>query len=128
MDFNMDRILCLIFLLFGMHMSAQGNLEFSQVKLVGIQETIPTGKVWKVESVLNNSTLQINTGTSSSQNNATSILVNGTSVLITTTWGSSYATSSVQSTQLPIWLPSGTTLAAGQNVYRISIVEFNQIP
>jgi hypothetical protein len=124
----MLRFQIVIFLFLGVNATAQGNLEFSQVKLVGIQETVPTGKVWKVESVLNNSTLQINTGTSSPQNNATSILVNGTSVLISTSWGSSYATSAVQSTQLPIWLPSGTTVAAGTNVFRISIVEFNQIP
>jgi hypothetical protein len=107
---------------------SQGNLQFSQVKLVGTLETVPVGKVWKVESVMNNSTLQINTGTSSAQNNATLIQLNGVDVLISTTWGSSYATSAVQSTQLPIWLPQGTTVAAGTNVYRLSIIEFNIVP
>jgi hypothetical protein len=31
---------------------AQGNLQFNQVKLVTVQETIPVGKVWKVTGIL----------------------------------------------------------------------------
>jgi hypothetical protein len=107
---------------------SQGNLQFNQVKLVGAQETVPVGKVWKIESVLNNATLQINTSTTAEQNKATQILINGNGILIATTWGNSYATSSVVSTQLPIWLPEGTNLAASTNVFRVSVIEFNVMP
>jgi hypothetical protein len=31
---------------------AQGNLQFNQVKMVFAQETVPVGKVWKIESVI----------------------------------------------------------------------------
>ncbi len=107
---------------------SQGNLQFNQVKLVGAQETVPAGKVWKIESVLNNATLQINTSTTAEQNKATQILINGNGILMATTWGNSYATSSVVSTQLPIWLPEGTNLAASTNVFRVSVIEFNVMP
>ena len=35
----------------GFKLSAQNNLQFNQVKLVGsTAETVPAGKVWKIES------------------------------------------------------------------------------
>jgi len=34
--------------------AAQGNLQFNQVKLVSALETVPAGKVWKIESVIYN--------------------------------------------------------------------------
>lgn len=117
-----------LFTIFSGVLLSQGNLQFSQVKLIGLQETVPAGKVWKVESVLNNATLQINTSTTAEQNKSTQIVINGTGVLMATTWGNSYATSSVESTQLPIWLPEGTNLAAGTNVFRVSVIEFNVVP
>ncbi|NBN99205.1 MAG: hypothetical protein EBV19_08240, partial [Flavobacteriia bacterium] len=42
------------FLVFSGGFLAQGNLQFNQVKLVTNQETVPVGKVWKVESVIYN--------------------------------------------------------------------------
>lgn len=36
----------------GISLSAQGTLQFNQVKLVTTQETVPAGKVWKVESAM----------------------------------------------------------------------------
>ncbi len=33
-------------------LEAQGNLQFNQVKMVFAQETVPVGKVWKIESVI----------------------------------------------------------------------------
>ena len=37
---------------FCVSLKAQGNLQFNQVKLVTALETVPVGKVWKVESAL----------------------------------------------------------------------------
>jgi hypothetical protein len=118
----------ILFIFFSGALFSQANLQFSQVKLIGVQQTVPAGKVWKVESVLNNATLEINTSTTAEQSKSTQILINGTGVLMSTTWGNSYATSSVQSTNLPIWLPEGTNIAAGTNVFRVSVIEFNVIP
>ena len=125
---NNSILLVYFFALLSGSLYSQGNLQFNQVKLVGIQETVPVGKVWKIESVLNNASLQINTSTTAEQNKATQILINGTAILMSTTWGNSYATSSVESTQLPIWLPEGTNLAVGTNVFRVSVIEFNVLP
>ena len=38
---------------------AQGNLQFNQVKLVSTVETVPAGKVWKLENYLPSSQLAI---------------------------------------------------------------------
>lgn len=41
------------FMFINMDVNAQGNLQFNKVKLIGVQiDTIPIGKVWKVESIL----------------------------------------------------------------------------
>jgi len=46
-------ILSLVFIsLFGLMSYAQGNLQFSKVKIVtNVQETVPLGKVWKATSI-----------------------------------------------------------------------------
>ena len=126
----MNKILFLITWLFiSINVFSQGNLEFSQVKLVGSTiETVPTGKVWKIESVLSNNNLRINTSSSSNQTFSTNILINGTNVVIKSTWGSSMTTSAIETTDLPIWLPAGTTLQVGDNVFKISVIEFNTLP
>jgi hypothetical protein len=113
---------------------AQHTLQFNQVKLVGTVETVPTGKVWKIESVLPNTRLtsafcwgSSNCGSAQTQ---TVIMVDGTSVYLATSdaSGSAYmsnATAAVLNTN--IWLPAGTTLAAGTGVFKISVIEFNII-
>jgi hypothetical protein len=125
----MRLLFCLICCLVFYKGIGQGNLEFSQVKLVGsTQETVPAGKIWKLESALSTSSLTISTGTTSPQNETTNIIINGTNIVIKSSWGSSYASSALEPTDLPIWLPAGTTLRAGTNVFRISVIEFNVIP
>jgi hypothetical protein len=123
------RIILCILLFYSISSFAQGNLEFNQVKLVGsTTETVPAGKIWKIESALSSSSLSISTGTTSTQNVTTNIVINGTNVVVKSSWGSSYASSALETTDLPIWLPAGTTLQAGNNVFRISVIEFNIVP
>jgi archaellum component FlaF (FlaF/FlaG flagellin family) len=123
-------------------LSAQGNLQFNQVKLVSTSETVPTGKVWKVESVFSTSQLAAyNNGEGSAVTVSLNILINGTSVVVERSsvgigtqtgsagvmrayWG--YASAGV--TRLPFWLPEGTSLAASTNAMALSVVEFNVIP
>ena len=54
----------LIVMTVGAH--AQGSLQFNQVKLVAdVTETVPTGKVWKIESVYSSKGLYWGPGTGS---------------------------------------------------------------
>lgn len=95
--------------------NAQGNLQFNQVltyqgnSLSSPIWTVPSGKVWKIESAIPFNNL----GTSQ-------FLVNNFTVL--------QNNSNIQ----PIWLKSGDncrfTLTSTFSSYSISIIEFNIIP
>ena len=95
------------------------TLQFSQVLLIGSNtQTVPAGKVWKVEtalpSVLNqNAERQL------------SIIIDNNTVGIggSINWGSN-----LNILDQPFWLPAGTTLAAGQSVFRVSVIEFTVVP
>ena len=50
----MKQLLLIVLMLGFTVIQAQGNLQFNQVKLVTTLETVPAGKVWKVESVIYN--------------------------------------------------------------------------
>ncbi len=136
-------------------LNGQGNLQFNQVKLVSALETVPAGKVWKVESALTGEERYPTSGTTL-PSNSRFIQVNGNSICIheehVATTGVGFngccgggfwmnnvgmavnSTTPVlvqvsgQPTKLPLWLPSGTTLAAGSKVSSISVVEFNVLP
>jgi len=124
--------------LFGMgagNVSAQ-TLQFSQVLLVTSSETVPAGKVWKVEGVNYSSTLP-NTAVTSSTSSITSsnfdasIVVNGQSTpAFAMRSRALYSTPSnlIWEKSWPLWLPAGTTLAPGTNVASLSVIEFTVIP
>jgi hypothetical protein len=142
----MKTPLLLLFLIIYYQNIAQGNLQFSQVKLVSTTETVPAGKVWKLQNFLPN--VSLFTDITRNQTNPTSggirnfiILVNGISIYLQTTvtrevgrsdsyWNQDgYATAASSSIlNEPIWLSAGTTLAASTNVQFVSIIEFNVIP
>ena len=142
----MKTPLLLLFLIIYYQNVAQGNLQFSQVKLVSATETVPAGKVWKLQNFLPN--VSLFTDITRNQQNPTSggirnfiILVNGISIYLQTTvtrevgrsdsyWSQDgYATAASSSIlNEPIWLSSGTTLAASTNVQFVSVIEFNVIP
>jgi hypothetical protein len=121
---------------------SQGNLQFNQVLLLTATGTVPSGKVWKVESVLSNSTLAAYNDNPSSVNTVSlNILVNGITVTVERSsvgiasqtgsagvmrayWG--YASGGV--TRLPFWLPAGSTLAPSTNAMGVSVIEFNVLP
>ncbi|MEI6766613.1 MAG: hypothetical protein WCM76_13350 [Bacteroidota bacterium] len=118
---------------------AQGYaLRFNTVLLVSSLDTVPAGKIWKIESVMHSSDLNA-IGTSLAWSAVSSaIKVNGNTVYINRNtsgsariYYSSYvdpnATSDMNLTALPIWLPAGTTLAAFTNINYISVVEFNLV-
>lgn len=120
-------LLSLSFVLFTT-LFGQGNLEFNQVKLIAASETVPTNKVWKIESVLylpHNFT----SGTSTVNNE---IILNGTNIIVRTLKISSIinqgAYSLVWEQTFPIWLPAGSTVASSTGVFGISVIEYNLIP
>jgi hypothetical protein len=104
------------------------TLLFSKALLVTSADTVPAGKIWKVESAPASTTLGINSSSTAAQGNANVILVNGIALYIKSTWGSSYSSSAISATDLPIWLPEGTTLAAGTNTAMVSVLEFTVSP
>jgi hypothetical protein len=131
---------CLIFLVFvtmGLCVMAQGNLQFNQVKLVTTLETVPAGKVWKVESVIYNiaptaTGYQTGAGSCNSTSyESTAIEVAG----VPTKVGQGTQPASYSSliythsyTILPLWLPTGTSLSGGTCLNKVSVIEFNIIP
>lgn len=115
--------------------NAQGNLQFNQVKLVSSVETVPAGKVWKIENILpgvrptttswGNSTLDfiININNQTvyylSSESKGSLFGNGQTGISSISVGIGNA---------PIWLPAGSTLSAGTNVLSVNVLEFNLVP
>jgi hypothetical protein len=123
-------------------LSAQGpTLQFSRVILVSTVQTVPAGKVWKIENILPSARLTlVTTGYSGNVGmNSTNhvIAVNGTNIYVATadaigsTYGNGttgYAATASNILNNPIWLPEGTTLAAGTGVNSISVIEFTIVP
>jgi len=117
----------------------QGNLQFNQVRLISTSQTVPAGKVWKVESALISNILTPAATQSHMNTNGAYMLVNGNSIAVSGTyasWGtpavtwnaSGTMTTSGGLTTFPLWLPAGTTLAASTNVTYLSVMEFNITP
>ncbi len=114
---------------------AQGNLQFSQVKLVTTSETVPAGKVWKIENILpgvrptttswGNSTLDFTININNqtvyylSSESKGSLFGNGQTGISSISVGIGNA---------PIWLPAGSILSAGTNVLSVNVLEFNLVP
>ena len=113
--------ICLAFVLSS---NAQNQLTFNQVLLVPLTsqgDTVPQGKVWKVESAVSRTLT----------NNHTYFLVNNNISTITkgvaSTMGSynnPYASTLVNPI-FPMWLPAGTIVTSGLDVSALSIIEFN---
>jgi hypothetical protein len=124
----------LVWLAFALGGLAWGQtLQFSQVLLVSSNtQTVPAGKVWKVENILASSSLVA----SGNQTVNFSITVDNTQVFVAgansqvNVYNQGIQSMSSTSNQLvqPIWLPAGSTLAAGQNVFRVSVIEFTVLP
>jgi hypothetical protein len=129
------------FALSSLWLSAQ-TLSYSRVILVeSAVQTVPAGHVWKVERAVSQSANQVNTAGWASVPTPTAtftIQINGISINISevnastlapfNTGQPSYTTTSIDQNTFPLWLPPGTTLAAGNNVRYISVIEFRENP
>jgi hypothetical protein len=103
---------------------------------VSTVQTVPQNKVWKVENILPSVRLTTTNFNGQSVVNFT-LLVNGLTVfyLSTESLGNLQGNGTTGITAItagigasPIWLPAGTTLAAGNNLHGISVIEFNVLP
>lgn len=131
-------VLGVSFLFTPVDLLAQGNLQFNRVLLVSSQQTVPSGKVWKVESAMlnGNCTAQAASG-AHMQTNTAYISVNGNAIAVKSayvaygtpaqTW-SGVSASEMDPTNFPFWLPAGSTLASSTHVTYLSVVEFNVLP
>jgi hypothetical protein len=133
----MKFIFLVLFFWVSQSLFCQYNLDFSQVKLVSVQETVPANKVWKIESVIYNipqtsSGVQTSNGSCTSGSyESTAILVDGTSTKVgngTVPAAYSNVTNTHSYTSLPFWIPAGTKLSGGTCLNKISIIEFNIQP
>jgi hypothetical protein len=110
---------------------ASQTLQFSQVKLVATVETVPANTVWKIEGFFPTTFSRYSANSGVTEGHIYNLVVNGNnrpvgvSTFLTAHWGISYAGSIGH---FPMWIPAGTTLAAGSNVGEISVIEFNIIP
>lgn len=101
-------------------LAAQKNLVFSQALLVSASQTVPAGRVWKIENVGSSYSNPQTMGTTTTP----AMLINGTRIYIPvarTTQSTQNVTTAVF---FPIWLPAGTTVAASNGVNWISVLEF----
>ncbi len=125
-----NLVVCTIFLFafFWANTGSAQSLQFSRVMLVTNLQTVPAGKVWKVESAMLTGNLGINTGTTSYQTQSAIIRVDGQNINLMHTFGNSYGVQFQELTRLPMWLPAGTTLEPSTNIGKISIIEFTVVP
>jgi len=118
------------------------TLSYSRVLLVeSSAQTVPAGHVWKVERAVSQVAAQVNSAgwaTIPTPTATFQIAINGVNINISTvrtsavapyhSSQSSYTTSAIDQGTFPLWLPPGTTLAAGSNVRYISVIEFRENP
>lgn len=129
-------------LLLGLGLSAQ-TLSFSQVLLVDNNTvTVPAGKVWKIEAAVSSglsssSTSGTSTPTSQevylfyingAQQNCTKIQASITGNHTSSTSNQNRIYYGVDNDMFPIWLPAGSSLAAGSGINYLSVIEFNIVP
>jgi hypothetical protein len=143
-DCSMKNRVCkiaLLLLMVGFGTYAQGqNLQFGKTKLIDSKtDTVPKGKIWKIESFVYSKTLADCPGSGATVNISDSIVLNGNKLSVRAqrfagmvdwrNWNTSPSPEFlVWEQKTPMWLPAGTTLASGRGVLYISILEFNDVP
>jgi hypothetical protein len=95
------------------------TLQFSRVLLVSTTQTVPANKIWKIESFFPSQNFDLGNNNSSAW-----LSINNTSCFI----GQHRSDAGMSFMPLPAWIPAGTTLAAGQNISSISVIEFTVLP
>ena len=118
----MKKIIFTSLLFCGLAFTAQSqSLQFSQVLLLSSLDTVPQGKVWKVESSV--SEIYTNGETYFHVNNNKCIIARG---YVNNVGNQGYGTAmGLTNSIFPLWLPAGTIVTSGDLVSALSIIEFN---
>jgi hypothetical protein len=119
-----------------LYCTGQGSLEFNQIKqVVNVQETVPAGKVWKVEGVMYNRGIPAPfcTGSTScgNTNQVDQITVDGQNIVVRefeSRGDYDQVNTVIWESKFPLWLGAGSTLQASTGVYAINVIEFNILP
>ncbi|MEY3048644.1 MAG: hypothetical protein RL365_682 [Bacteroidota bacterium] len=141
----MKYLIILFLSLFLKEASAQGNLQFNQAKIISNTDppqTVPAGKVWKIESVFSDAgadTYAVD-GSGSTQSFFT---ICGAPSFYYHYYGRYLGINSIplsfgihsagnQMTNLPIWVPAGSTICTCTSATfcarGYSVIEFNIVP
>lgn len=139
----MKKIFIILIIIFAVNISvkAQGNLQFSQIKMISTLDTVPNGKVWKVESIVYSQSIPNYNGNSINQDeiisiNGQNVSVRSSRYMSGTNWFSGpygwmnhpVAEFITWEQKLPMWLPAGTTINVGAGVQYINAIEYNIVP
>jgi len=132
----MKSFVSLVFLfLFSKGLFSQYNLQLNQVILVSnTVQTVPAGKVWKVESYMQAgvtiSDMSESTATCNFPGRHHAMIVNNQLYyLINGSPGhGSTGTFMAVGNSLPMWLPAGSTLRTSCVSDMLSVLEFNLVP
>ncbi len=131
MKFLFTPVICLLFFTgFG-----QYNLQLNQVVLVSNTiQTVPAGKVWKVESYMQAGIaapdmIEVGTACAYSDRHHPMIVNGQTYYLINGSPGhGSSGTFLAVGNLLPLWLPAGATIRTACAKDVLSVIEFNLVP
>lgn len=128
-----------VFIILSSSLFAQGTLQFNQVLLVNSLDTVPAGKVWKVEGFMYNGgapyvlgTAQLFGGPGSNTVRGfyglARFRINAQTVDIPAAFADEYRPSSIGFAWFPMWLPANTTIQPTTNIRYFNVIEFNVIP
>ena len=135
----------LLFLVSSFSARSQGNLQFNQVKIIqntDPAQTVPAGKVWKIESVFTAGDQDVY-GVQTSGTNLTLFAACSVPSFYYQYSGRYLAINAIpisfgihsageQMTNLPIWVPAGSTICTCTNsalcAKGYSAIEFNIVP
>lgn len=129
----MRNLFLLVSVLFNFVLFSQGNLQFNQViRVVEVLQTVPAGKVWKVESYLESELINSNSSSSSCTSSTIHrplIINNGFYYFVgDVAWGSTNSLQMMNHNKFPIWLKSGDQIRTTCSSDFASVIEFNIIP
>jgi len=130
---GMKKWIYLMFLLWSTAIFAQGNLVFFQVlKIVDVDQTVPVGKVWKLESY-HQQTVGISTSSPTTGcadlSRPRPYFIDNTPYHHLVGIGNGVSTfASTANNEFPIWLGAGRSVRTSCPGDFISVIEFSIIP
>lgn len=116
-------------------MKAQSGLNFSQVIMLNNNsQTVPTGKVWKVESIMSGLAYPIGSNCTSPTNNGnygTAFFIDNNIYFTDVAYNAGTNYSSIMFTgsrALPMWLSAGTSIKTACSTSIATVIEFDIVP